>query len=185
MMMTSKKRKFWARAIGKPVYNEQKEIVGIRGVFQDIDESKSKEMKLRKSLDIIAAQNSRLFNFAHIVSHNLRSHTSNLSMIVQLIEDIKSNEERDELMGEIKNISSNLNTTIEHLNEIVTIHTNEKQQRVPVKFKNSLKLVLNGISQMVNQNNAQIRADFSEFEEIAYIPAYMESIFFEPDYKFY
>ncbi|WP_299212810.1 PAS domain-containing sensor histidine kinase [uncultured Aquimarina sp.] len=175
-MVTANKREFWARAIGKPVYNENKEIIGIRGVFQDIDDIKSKEIRLQKSVDIIAAQNSRLFNFAHIVSHNLRSHTSNLSLLVQLIEDIDDPKEKEELIKEVKTISSNLNTTIEHLNEVVTVQTNNKQERVPVKFKDALKLVINGISHVISNSNSQIRSDFSEFEEIDYIPAYLESI---------
>ncbi|WP_298315041.1 PAS domain-containing sensor histidine kinase [uncultured Aquimarina sp.] len=175
-MVTANKREFWARAIGKPVYNENKEIIGIRGVFQDIDDIKSKEIRLQKSVDIIAAQNSRLFNFAHIVSHNLRSHTSNLSLLVQLIEDIDDPKEKEELIKEVKTISSNLNTTIEHLNEVVTVQTNNKQERVPVKFKDALKLVINGISHVISNSNCQIRSDFSEVEEIDYIPAYLESI---------
>ncbi|KAA1247301.1 PAS domain-containing protein [Aquimarina sp. RZ0] len=175
-MMTSTKREFWARAIGKPMYNESKEIIGIRGVFQDIDDIKRKEIKLQKSVDIIAGQNSRLFNFAHIVSHNLRSHTSNLSLLVQLIEDIDEPKEKEELIKEVKTISSNLNTTIEHLNEIVTIQTNNKQERVSVKFKDALKLVVDGISHMINNSHALVDSDFSELKEIKYIPAYMESI---------
>jgi len=175
-MVTANKREFWARAIGKPMYNESKEIIGIRGVFQDIDDIKRKEIRLQKSVDIIAAQNSRLFNFAHIVSHNLRSHTSNLSLLVQLIEDIDDPKEKEELIKEVKTISSNLNTTIEHLNEIVTVQTNNKQERVSVKFKDALKLVVNGISHVISNSNCQIRSDFSEVEAIDYIPAYLESI---------
>ncbi len=175
-MVTANNKVIWVRAIGKPVYNEKKEIIGIRGVFQDIDDLKTKELKLQKSLDIIASQNSRLFNFAHIVSHNLRSHTSNLSLLVQLIEGIDNPEEKVALIGEIKHISSSLNITIEHLNEIVTIHTNRHQKRKVIKFKDALSLVTNGISQMISMSKTKIEADFKELEEIDYIPAYLESI---------
>ncbi|UZO81791.1 PAS domain-containing sensor histidine kinase [Aquimarina sp. ERC-38] len=176
-MVTAKNKKFWAKAIGKPVYNDDKEIIGIRGVFQDVDERKKREINLQKSHDIIVAQNSRLFNFAHIVSHNLRSHTSNLSLITQLIEDIDDPAEKSELLGQIKGISNNLNTTIDHLNELVTIYTNEKQEKVFVSFKQSLNLVMNGIGQIINSSNAQIQTDFTECEGVQFIPAYMESIF--------
>ena len=175
-MVTANKREFWTRAIGKPVYNKNNEIIGIRGVFQDIDDIKRKEVRLQKSVDIIAGQNSRLFNFAHIVSHNLRSHTSNLSLLVQLIEDIDDPKEKEDLIKQIKTISNNLNTTIEHLNEIVTIQTNNKQERIPVKFREALTLVINGISHMISNSDTQIHSDFGEVEEIEYIPAYLESI---------
>ncbi len=175
-MVTANNRIFWVRAIGKAVYNENKEIIGIRGVFQDIDEIKTKELRLKKSLDIIASQNSRLFNFAHIVSHNLRSHTSNLSLLVQLIEDIDDPQEKIGLIKEIRQISYSLNTTIEHLNEIVAIHTNKDQEKKAVKFKDTLQIVTNGIGQMIAQSKAQIKTDFSGLDEIDYIPAYLESI---------
>ena len=175
-MVTANGRIFWVKAIGKPVYNESKEIIGIRGVFQDIDEVKSKELGLERSLDIIASQNSRLFNFAHIVSHNLRSHTSNLSLLVQLIEDVENPEEKIGLINEIKEISSSLNTTIEHLNEIVAIHTNKDQEKKIVKFQDALNIVTNGIGQMISLSNTQIITDFTRLSEISYIPAYLESI---------
>ncbi|WP_378186121.1 ATP-binding protein [Aquimarina sp. W85] len=176
-MLTSKGREFWVKAIGKPVYGREKEIIGIRGVFQDIDEAKRKELRLQKSMDIIASQNSKLFNFAHIVSHNLRSHTSNLSLLVQLMDDIENIDEREEVISEVRHISHNLNTTIDHLNEIVTIHTNNQQERIPVNFTEALQLVTNGIGYMINETKAEIVSDFSLLPEIAYIPAYIESIF--------
>lgn len=174
-MRTANKRIFWARAIGKAVYNSQREIIGIRGVFQDIDEAKKREINLQESMDIIASQNARLFNFAHIVSHNLRSHTSNLSLLVELIESVNNPSEKEELIKEIKTISSNLNTTIEHLNEVVTIQTNTVRKE-SVLFEDALKLVKNGISQMISTNGVQIRTDFSQLKQIEYIPAYLESI---------
>lgn len=175
-MVTANKRIFWVRAIGKPVYNNSKEIIGIRGVFQDIDDIKKKELGLQKSMDIIASQNSRLFNFAHIVSHNLRSHTSNLSLLVQLIEDIENPKEKIDLIKEIKQISYSLNTTIEHLNEIVAIHTNKDQEKKMVKFSDALNLVTNGIGQMIAIGKTKIESDFKGLNEINYIPAYLESI---------
>jgi len=175
-MVTANKRLFWARAIGKPVYNNEQDIIGIRGVFQDIDEEKLKTLNLQKTSDIIASQNSRLFNFAHIVSHNLRSHTSNLSLIVQLIEDLKSVEEKLELIGSIKDISESLNTTIEHLNDIVTIQTKTNQNKTIVSFENTLQIVLKSIKHIIMKSNTKIDVNFSEVQSIKYIPAYMESI---------
>lgn len=175
-MITANKRVFWAKAIGKPVYNNKKEIIGLRGVFQDIDNEKLKTLSLQKTSDIIASQNSRLFNFAHIVSHNLRSHTSNLSLILQLIEDTKSIDEKLELTESIKDISDSLNTTIEHLNDVVSIQTKTDQNKVKVSFEKVLNSVLKSIRHIISEGNVSIRSDFSKVEHIDYIPAYMESI---------
>jgi len=175
-MVTANNRKFWVRAIGKPVYNDAKNIIGMRGVFQDIDDIKQKEIHLEKTSEIVASQNSRLFNFAHIVSHNLRSHSSNLSLIVQLISDMDTVEEKLELIDNIKNVSDSLNTTIEHLNEVVTIQTNADQHKENIDFASTLDQVCTSISQIISSNNATILPDFSDAKSVDYIPAYMDSI---------
>ncbi len=176
-MITASSDEIWVRSIGKPIKNKQGEVIGVKGVFQDIDESKKKELKLQKSINIIASQNNRLFNFAHIVSHNLRSHSSNLTLLVQLIESVETTEEKLELIDEVKTIGKNLNTTIEHLNEIVTVHTNKKQKRRDLIFKDVLNLVENSIRNIINSGNAKISFDFNELEGVRFIPAYLESIF--------
>jgi len=147
-MLTANKREFWAKAMGKPVYNDNNEIIGIRGVFQDIDEVKQRENNLIKTSDIISSQNSRLFNFAHIVSHNLRSHSSNLSLITQLIDEVKDVEEKLELVKSIKDISHSLNTTIEHLNDVVTIQTQTNLNKVDICFQTTLNQVMKSIGQL-------------------------------------
>lgn len=176
-MITALKNDIWVRSVCKPIRDENKKIIGFKGIFQDIDESKKKELKLQKSISIIASQNSRLFNFAHIVSHNLRSHSSNLTLLVQLIESVETTEEKLELINEVKTIGENLNTTIEHLNEIVTVHTNKKQKRKDLIFESVLHLVKNSIRNIINSGNAQITFNFNELKGVRFIPAYLESIF--------
>jgi len=176
-MLTASGKEIWVRSIGKPIRDINQNIIGIKGVFQNIDESKKKELTLQKSINIIASQNNRLFNFAHIVSHNLRSHSSNLSLLVQLIESVDSPNEKIELINEVKTIGENLNTTIEHLNEIVTIHTNKKQKRKDLLLKDVLTLVTNSIRNIINSGNAIVTHDFAELPEVRFIPAYLESIF--------
>jgi len=175
-MLTANGREFWAKAIGKAVYDDNNEIVGIRGVFQDIDDEKSKIISLQKTSDIIASQNSRLFNFAHIVSHNLRSHTSNLSLIIQLIDDVDSVEEKLELIDSIKDISESLNSTIDHLNEVVTIQTQTDENRVDVCFETTMGIIKKSIGRIIRESNCKINADFSQVSCVKYIPAYLESI---------
>lgn len=176
-MRTAKNREFWVRAIGKPVYNETQNIVGIRGVFQDIDELKTKELDLKRTSEIIHSQNQRLFNFAHIVSHNLRSHTSNLALIMQFMEETNDPVEKEELISSIKDISESLNETIHHLNEVVTIQTQTTHSRINVSFKESLGRVLKSIISLIVQHDVTIDADFKNVEHVQYIPAYLDSIF--------
>ena len=175
-MLTAKGREFWAKAIGKAVYNDNNDIIGIRGVFQDIDDEKSKIASLQKTSEIIASQNSRLFNFAHIVSHNLRSHTSNLSLITQLIDDVETVEEKLELLDSVKDISESLNSTIEHLNEVVTIQTQTNDSKVDVCFETTMSILKKSIGSIIRESKTTLNSDFSELKCIQYIPAYLESV---------
>ncbi len=176
-MLTKNNRSFWVRAMGKPVFNDLKKIIGIRGVFQDIDASKTKEISLQKTSNIVASQNKRLFNFAHIVSHNLRSHTSNLTLISELIDTYDSCEEKLSLIENVKDIANSLHETIEHLNEVVTIQTSTNKSKSLVVFDNILNQVIKSIGQIIAKENTTIHSNFSKLEAIDYIPAYLESIF--------
>ncbi|HET8753489.1 MAG TPA: PAS domain-containing sensor histidine kinase [Salinimicrobium sp.] len=175
-MLTISNREFWVRATGKPVYSQEQEVIGIRGVFQDIDENKTNELNLQNSLDIIASQNSRLFNLAHIVSHDLRSHSSNLSLIAQLLQEAKTSRDKLDLLQNVDNISGNLDDAIRQLNEMVTTQKTFVKERKMVKFQETLDIVEASTSSLLNRENAQIIADFDALNEINYIPEYLESI---------
>jgi len=175
-MVTKNGRKFWVKAIGKPVFNKSKDIIGVRGVFQDIDAVKSRELNLEKTSNIIASQNKRLFNFAHIVSHNLRSHTSNLTLVAELINSFNNPKEKLELVDNIGEIAKSLSETIEHLNEVVTIQTSTDESKTLVSFENALNQVTTSISQIIIKKDVIINSDFASLKTINYIPAYLESI---------
>lgn len=176
-MLTYDKKEFWVKAAGQPLFDEQNNIVGVRGVFQDVNVEKMKELSLEKSLEIIASQNARLFNFAHIVSHNLRSHSSNLQLTVELFNSLHNSEEEEkELKDNLVSISESLNKTISHLNEIVSTQSQADDDKSDVVFEDVLKTVKKSIQCTLNKSKATIISDFSGVPMIPYIPAYMQSI---------
>lgn len=175
-MISFQSREFWVRLTGKPVYNDDQEIVGIRGVLQNIDHNKNNELNLQNSLDIIASQNSRLFNFAHIVSHHLRSHSSNLSLIVELLRESKTDRDKLDLLANVEDIAGNLDNAITRLNSIVSTQTSLQKEKVRIRFEEALEVVLASISSLINRENAKIVAEFQDLKEIRYIPEYLESI---------
>ena len=175
-MVTYTQKIFWAKAHGTPVYDEKDVIVGIRGVFQNINSEKEREVKLQASLKLIESHNKRLYNFAHIVSHNLRSHVSNLQLTSALFSDDNLDAEQKELFDNFRVIATNLDTTLTHLNEIITIQTKVDEQREVLNVEACFNRVKASIKQMLLQSKAIIYTEFSEVEEIEYVPAYLESI---------
>jgi signal transduction histidine kinase len=175
-MITYLGEEFWARAIGKPIYDAEENIIGIQGVFQDITQEKYRESKLQDSMKTIAMQNSRLFNYAHLVSHNLKSHASNINMSLELLGDTKDTAEAQELFNVLKEISSELCNTVNDLSEIVSINETAKISRKDIDFEDTLVLVKQHIGEKMRKHNVQLYTDFSEAPTVNYIQSYLESI---------
>lgn len=175
-MVTYTNKVFWAKAHGKPLLDQNNEIIGVRGVFQNIELEKNKEIKLQQSLNIIEGHNKRLYNFAHIVSHNLRSHVSNLQLSTALFETENLDKDQLDLFANFKEIGQNLDVTLKHLNEIVTIQSATNKDLNTVRFETTYNTVKSSIKQIILQNRAVIYTEFSEVEEVDYLDAYMESI---------
>ena len=65
--------------LGKPQY--------FISQIHDITKQKE-ETQIRKNLNtVVKAQNDRLMNFSRIISHNLRTHTGNLTTLTSFVED--------------------------------------------------------------------------------------------------
>ncbi len=176
LFRTAKNNVLWVRAKGMPIIDDYGKCVKIRGIFQDIDIIKKKGIALQSSINLLNDQNKRLQNFAYIVSHNLRSHTGNLQFMVNLHEESDSDDDRKEVFAHIRSISASLSTTIEHLNEIVKIHTDIDQERKILEFEQVFKNVISALQSNIDSTNAKIDYDFTECPSINYIPAYLESI---------
>ncbi|QSG04405.1 Signal transduction histidine kinase [Halapricum desulfuricans] len=69
----------WVRTLGEPIY-EAEAIVAVHGTFQDITERKQREQEIQR-------QNSRLSEFASVVSHDLRNPLTVAKARATLLED--------------------------------------------------------------------------------------------------
>lgn len=167
---------FWAKASGRPLRDNDREIIGIRGVFQNIHEEKLREEQLEQSFRLIQGHNSRLYDFAHIISHNLRSQVGNLQMSAALFETSNLSADQNELLQNFTKIGKSLDITLKHLNKIVSVHSVASKTRDSVVIDEVYKRVVAGLSQTIRENKVVMYTDFSEVEEIPYIEAYLESI---------
>ncbi len=175
-MQTYDKEIFWVRVKGKPLYNEESEIIGVRGVFQSIDVAKKREEELENSIKIIESHNERLLDFAHIISHNLRSQVSNLQLSATLFEDKNLDADQKELLSNFFKIGEGLDKTLKHLNKIVSVHNSIKKERETVVLQEVYERITGSLSQIIRHNKVKMYSDFSEVEEIVYVEAYLESI---------
>lgn len=175
-MRTQTGEEFWSRAIGRPTYDAQERIIGIQGVFQDITQEKCKELKLQESIKTITAQNSRLFNYANLVSHSLKSHASNISMSLELLGDTENTTEAKELFNVLQEISKELCSTVQNLCDIVSVKETAKVAKTAIDLEDTFTVIKKRIGSKLSAHNVQLYTDFSEAPTIHYIQSYLESI---------
>ncbi|CAM4130506.1 PAS domain-containing protein [Zobellia roscoffensis] len=142
----------------------------------DITPQIQNEKKLTRLVDITTEQNDSLLNFAHIVSHNLRSHSSNLSMLTNFLVKEKSDDERKNLLDMLRGASDSLNETIVHLNEVIQVKIGAMEKMKNVNLYKSIRAVEKNLSLIIQEKNAVCEIHIAKDLIIRAIPAYLDSI---------
>ena len=148
----------------------------LRGIMIDVTNKIHASEALNKSFNLVTEQNKRLLNFSYIVSHNLRSHASNIQGISTLIESAKSEEDRDEMIQLLKKVASNLNETLFNLNNIVNIQTSVEIIVEPLNLNEYVLRTLATQNAQILFKQATILNKIDDEIEINYNRAYLESI---------
>jgi signal transduction histidine kinase len=159
------------------VFENGKAVIS-RGIMIDITTMKEAEKDLNNSLQLVTEQNKRLLNFSYIVSHNLRSHTSNIESIIYLIESADSEDERKEMMQLLKSVSNSLDETMKHLNEVVNINTNINLVTKPLILSKYVSKAKDVLSEQILLNDVSFITNIPDDAIINYNSAYLESIIY-------
>lgn len=167
----------WILSRGKIIERDEKNLpLRIIGTHTDISIQKQKEQELIQTVEIIGAQNSRLLNFAHIVSHNLRSHSGNIEMLLDIIDEENDAESIDESFGHLRSSSNALTQTIDHLKELVEIQTELIHKKEHLNLTTYLGKTLDILGEEINKNKVVIKNKIGNHETITFNPAYLESV---------
>lgn len=147
------------------------------GANWDTTFEKEAEEKLKELLDTTNKQNDSLLNFAYIVSHNLRSHSTNLSMLTDLLskESVDENQ-KIEVLGMLKVASGALSETIEHLNEVVQVRTSTAEPFEEINLHNTINNVKNNIGGLMIEGKVSCDIRVSKKQKVLGIQAYLDSI---------
>ncbi len=146
------------------------------GTNWDITEMRQAENKLKKLLEVTSEQNDSLMNFAHIVSHNLRSHSSNLSMLTGFLSREKKEDERVNIIKMLEEASESLNETVLHLNEVVQVKSGTSEKMKAIDLHIALKRVEKNLLVLLKEKEARCHYDIPKGLKIKAIPAYLDSI---------
>ncbi len=158
-----------------PLIDDDGVAYGLVGLSLDITNLKRKEEELRNLIDVTSLQNKKLINFAHIVSHNLRSHTANFSMLLDFLSNENDEAEKLNIISMLTNASNNLLDTLDNLNDVVAISSNSLKSE-KVNFTKTLEKVKQNLSAVLLKNKATIVNNVKKNVDINAVPAYADNI---------
>jgi PAS domain S-box-containing protein len=171
-------RTVWVNLIVSKLWKTAEKVSSNIAIIEDITDKKRAEQELKQSFELVSDQNKRLLNFSYIVSHNLRSHTSNIQTISDFLEDAETKEERDEMIVLLKKVSDSLNETMSNLNEVVSIRTNINLNTEHLNLSHYIEKAKSILSQQIDKQGAVVQNLIPKNIEINYNAAYLESVLF-------
>ncbi|MEA5137794.1 PAS domain S-box protein [Arcicella rigui] len=142
----------------------------------DITLVKNVEKEIKSLLDVTKDQNERLKNFAHIVSHNLRSHSGNISMMMDILFEESPELLENENLSLLKSAASNLSETIAHLNEVVLMNSAVIDNLKSVNLYQAIENGIKNVSGFAKESQVIIRNITDTDNQVLAVPAYLDSI---------
>ncbi len=139
----------------------------------DITEIKEAQ-QVRELAKQLSNQNEQLSSFAHIVSHNLRSHVGNLGSLLHLHKIAEPNE-RVGIFTMFEKVALHLSTTLNDLVESLRIKEDMTKERHVIYFEQVLLKTKEILASQILESNAVISANF-KIKSIEYPIIYLESI---------
>ncbi len=171
-LITASQKTVWVQLKGQA--HRAESIV--KGSIQKIE--KAGDTDLLNTNKQLVEQNKRLQNFAHIVSHNLRSYSNNLQAMMTMINQPNTMpQDREDCMKYVQAISAGLSNTVNHLAEIVKQQNDADKKKSIINFEETLANITSALKSDLENINGHIDADFSAAPAIEYLPAYLDSIF--------
>jgi PAS domain S-box-containing protein len=152
------------------------EVQLVAATFLDISDRKEKEIQLERSLDLVSEQNKRLLNFSYIVSHNIRSHASNILGISDMLVHAKDAETKEEMIQYLHTVSNGLDETLRNLNELLQIQSKRDIQRKPIPLKRAILQTIDMVGMDIAKREAKVMVHVPEDLIIHWDQAYLDSI---------
>ena len=167
----------WIRDRGKIVewdeHNKPKKIIG---THTDITTQKHNEETINASLIIATEHNNRLKNFAHIVTHNLKQHTSNFETLLDFYSEIDNINEKEEIIEHLRVLSNSLTKTIVNLHDVVNVQNNRSNKIKKIFIAKEIDHILDLLKLAISENNATIHNNINNKLFLYYNYSYFESI---------
>ncbi|WP_396157116.1 PAS domain S-box protein [Flavobacterium sp.] len=169
---------FWINFSMIPVTNKDGEHSHWISIQRDVTEEKGKEKEREQLIRELTQNNKDLKQFSYITSHNLRAPLSNLTGLLNLIDDIKIEDpELNEIITGFSKSTHLLNETINDLVKVIIIKDNPSIQKEKVLIKEVFENVFNQLSFLISVHKPILIIDLEDVSILEINKSYLESIF--------
>jgi signal transduction histidine kinase len=152
------------------------QVVEIQCVGYDVTLLVDNLERSKRLLALTNQQNARLQNFAYIISHNIRSHSANLTALVNFLQAAPDAEQAAMFLDMLKTSTDKLSETIVNLNEIVTATHTGSQPKEPRALRQEVERTLAALNVLVLESEIQVVLDIPAETTVQVVPAYLDSI---------
>ena len=159
-----------------PLKNLMGEVNAILGIGMDISTLKEKENELRSLINVTTKQNKKLLDFAHIISHDLRSHTANFSMLLEFLVQEKNENEKENIIKMLYKASDRLMETLENLNAVVAINTNTHIEKEPLNLYHKVRHITKNLKNYIEKKEALVINKIPKGTRVNAAPSFLENI---------
>jgi PAS domain S-box-containing protein len=153
---------------GKPLY--------FISQIDDISFRKKAEYKLDKAFKELEAHNLRLLDFAYIVSHNLRSHSTNLDMLLEFRKKVDNPSDKEILDTQLEEISHKLNDAVYHLNDVVQIQLKRNENQQELNLYEYAQKAIQHFKNHISELKAEVVNQIPKKATVVFHPDYLDSV---------
>lgn len=171
------KTEYWVNISMIPITDKENQHSHWISIQRDISVEKEREKEREQLISELTQNNKDLKQFSYITSHNLRAPLSNLTGLLNLVEDIPiENSELKEIINGFSKSTSQLNDTINDLINVIIIKDSPSIQKEDIVIKDVFENVFNQLSFLISLKKPIIKMDLHETQTICLNKSYIESI---------
>jgi PAS domain S-box-containing protein len=168
---------YWANITMIPITNKDNSHSHWISIQRDVSNEKEREKEREQLISELTQNNKDLKQFSYITSHNLRAPLSNLTGLLNLIEDIPiENLELKEIINGFSKSTNQLNETINDLVKVIIIKDSPSIDKEEVVIKDVFENVFNQLSFLIGMKKPIIKMELEKAENIYINKSYFESI---------
>ena len=158
----------------------KKQPTRIVGICMDVTDLRLAEKEKAELLENVLKQNRELEDFAFVISHRLRSHSSKLSTVAHVFKNPSANESlQKELIKEVEKEAHLLDETLKELTEIIGISENKSTDIETLNLHSIIGAAISNLQAAIENCNASVEVAIEPGVQVQAVKSYLENITFQ------